>query len=497
MKRLLLTLALLLVPASAFAQCNGIFPSNTVCGNPPGAPNLPRPSNPSIFAGSAGGSNGQIQYNSSGALAGATGGDVQMSGTQTLIQPNAVTNSKINPGTAGTVKGTVSGSITDVLASTITNTACTITPSTCATLLGYYSPIWYGAVCDGVTNDATNFQTALNAAITAAAPLQIPNANCSLGANITNSTNSAVIIIRGAGSLSQVSFTGTFGFVFTGQAQYFNWTRFAINCGATVCLSISNSVIGVANSYISNLTINGGGTNGAVFFHNMSQTEFVNNRIITNTAAAYGIFIDNTQTSDAGGDSLINNIIININGSAGTACINLVNVGGVRVLGNACSGYVYGIFNSLTIAGGSTGIQENDNQLDNLTNGIQFQPSGAGITGGTYAHVTTNGNVIHASTAAGAGIIATTSGTGAFMLDWSINSNTISTLNGGPGIAVKGVTNYTIGPNVIADQGTAVSQAVQTQTPGGTCFVIGVTVNNWTPAHLSNGATCATSGGTN
>lgn len=41
MKKLLLALALLLTPASAFAQCSGVFPANTICGNNAGVPGIP------------------------------------------------------------------------------------------------------------------------------------------------------------------------------------------------------------------------------------------------------------------------------------------------------------------------------------------------------------------------------------------------------------------------------------------------------------------------
>jgi hypothetical protein len=70
MKRFLLALALLLAPAAASAQCNGVFANNTVCGNITGSSNIPRPTNPSAFLGAAGGSNGQVQYNNGGALGG-------------------------------------------------------------------------------------------------------------------------------------------------------------------------------------------------------------------------------------------------------------------------------------------------------------------------------------------------------------------------------------------------------------------------------------------
>jgi hypothetical protein len=119
MKRLALTLALLLVPAFAHAQCNGVFPANTVCGNAGGSPNTARATNPASFQGSAGGTNGQIQYNNSGVLGGfTTGGDATINTTTgaLTITPLGVTNAKLALGAANTVKGTVNGTSTSDLA---------------------------------------------------------------------------------------------------------------------------------------------------------------------------------------------------------------------------------------------------------------------------------------------------------------------------------------------------------------------------------------------
>lgn len=123
MKRFLLVGLLALLPTLASAQCNGVFPAQTVCGNPTGSATVPRAMSPSGFIGAAGGANGEIQYNSGGTLAGATGGDVAMSGDATLIQPNAVTNGKINSGAANTMKGSLNGTNT----TDISLTACTLT----------------------------------------------------------------------------------------------------------------------------------------------------------------------------------------------------------------------------------------------------------------------------------------------------------------------------------------------------------------------------------
>jgi len=72
MKKLFLILALFLIPSGAFGQCNGVFANGTVCGNNTGASNTPRAVSPASLLGAAGGTNGQVQVNSAGTLAGLT-----------------------------------------------------------------------------------------------------------------------------------------------------------------------------------------------------------------------------------------------------------------------------------------------------------------------------------------------------------------------------------------------------------------------------------------
>lgn len=94
MIHILLLFASLLWPSAALAQCNGVFPNNTVCGNITGSGNLPRPTTPSAFLGAAGGTNGQTQYNNAGALGGYTpSGDctvVPATGVVTCLSTNGV-----------------------------------------------------------------------------------------------------------------------------------------------------------------------------------------------------------------------------------------------------------------------------------------------------------------------------------------------------------------------------------------------------------------------
>jgi hypothetical protein len=92
MKRFLLALALLLIPSMAFAQCNGVFPNNTICGNVTGSSNLPRPTSNSVLTGVPGGTNGQIEFNNSGVF----GGFTQSGDCTTVTSTGVTTCAKIN-----------------------------------------------------------------------------------------------------------------------------------------------------------------------------------------------------------------------------------------------------------------------------------------------------------------------------------------------------------------------------------------------------------------
>jgi len=71
MKRLLLALTLFALPSATWAQCNGVFPAQTFCGNATGSPALPQFVPQSATAAPAG-TNGQIQYNNASSLGGFT-----------------------------------------------------------------------------------------------------------------------------------------------------------------------------------------------------------------------------------------------------------------------------------------------------------------------------------------------------------------------------------------------------------------------------------------
>lgn len=186
MKRLLLLAALLALPTEVFAQCNGTFPNNTVCGNITGSANLPRAMSPASFLGAAGGTNGQIQYNNSSAL----GGFGPITGDWTLTVPGGVATLatvNANVGSFGSASNCTTFTVNAKgLITAASQTACILA----ATSINYTAP-WTNAAaypqstlnqntiymtdfmgattCDGSTDQTTNLQRFLTAVSVAGA----------------------------------------------------------------------------------------------------------------------------------------------------------------------------------------------------------------------------------------------------------------------------------------------------------------------------------------
>lgn len=213
MKKLLLALAILFVPTIAFAQCNGVFPNNTVCGNITGANNTPRATNPSAFLGAAGGTSGQIQYNNGGAL----GGYTQSGDCTTNTATGVITCTKLQ----GVPVTTTSASTNDILTYngsswlhspliTLFNSICAASPTSCGGLFGFLNVKWYGATGDCNTDDTAAFQSAWNAATGTSgySRIWIPaTTSCYLVSKI-NGTNSVSVIVNGAGDQSVIKVSG-------------------------------------------------------------------------------------------------------------------------------------------------------------------------------------------------------------------------------------------------------------------------------------------------
>ncbi len=169
MKKLLLALALLFVPSLAQAQCNGIFPSNTVCGTVAGG--IPKAVSPGGFSAGltigattvTGGTNTRVLYDNAAIVGEYT--NVQLTA---LIQAATASLSGALPAwpnnTTTFFRG--DGTYTGITCASLPPLTGDITSSACATTFTT-SVIANGVKCDGVTDDTTALQaigTALNAA---------------------------------------------------------------------------------------------------------------------------------------------------------------------------------------------------------------------------------------------------------------------------------------------------------------------------------------------
>jgi hypothetical protein len=195
MKRYILALALLTLPSLAHAQCNGVFPPNTVCGKLTSA-GLPGALPNSVLTGVPGGTNQQIQYNNLSNFAGFTMvGDGRLtpsSGTFTLT-PSGVTAAAYGNG-LNIPQITFDAKGRATLATVVSPTAFTgpLSPAagslgavpgpTAAQsaigaalgasggfvglsrigLVGLTTPMDHGAQCDGTVNDNAGIQRWLN-----------------------------------------------------------------------------------------------------------------------------------------------------------------------------------------------------------------------------------------------------------------------------------------------------------------------------------------------
>lgn len=308
MKKLLLALALLLTPSLAWAQCTGIFPASNICGTVAGG--VPGPVPNSVLTGIPGGSPNQTQYNIGGTTFGGytPSGDVTVNpatGVET-IQPNAittgkinaaaVTNAKINAGAVNTVKSTLDGTTTtDNLITTLINATCTLSPSTCATLFGYYNIVWYGAVSGADT--ASRNSNALFAVYTACAnnpgSIFVPQGNYQYASAQAHTTSACSVSGTGQGA-SILSYTGVGIALAIGNSGGSNLAQILYRDIQIACTSTCTNVVYIQNVseaiVFDNVALNAGNTgNHAVQLTSATistggsfDVHFVNGTVIQN-----------------------------------------------------------------------------------------------------------------------------------------------------------------------------------------------------------------------
>jgi hypothetical protein len=185
MKRILLALAIALLPSLAFAQCNGVFAAHTVCGNNTASPGIPGQVPQASIIG-PGGSSGSIQYNNGGFFGGVSG-----TANQIPVFPG---------GTAAPVATTATTWFDNAFCNTIGYIIARTTGGwVCARGIPV-NIIWLGAIADGSTayssTNATTNATALTTALATGSCAFIPynvNGYSFIGNTIALATSQCIL----------------------------------------------------------------------------------------------------------------------------------------------------------------------------------------------------------------------------------------------------------------------------------------------------------------
>lgn len=372
MKKLLLTLALLLAPIAASAQCNGVFPNNTLCGNVSGSSNLPRPVANNVLTGVPGGINPQIQFNNNGVFGGLTDAAV----TARIALFTAIASGAV-PASGG---GTTNFLRADGTFAAPTGAAVTYTaPGTGGTVQALGSRLQntlyltdYGAACNGSTDDHTALQNMINEA-QALGPRTTAVINCT-----TKNVASSLVI------------TSAFTLTGTGMTSALLLCDPAITC-IDKQMGVTNLGMYIGNFAIQYTSTANAGTaairqrstaghqviydrfeNMYVFFaYNGFDLDQTNSyRIVNiefNTLGNNGINLANSSFVDAG-----NGIIQSVQCVSAQACIQWVSGGGLHLNNLAVSGAgVNGVVIALASGASTSDIFINNSQLEGI--------SGAGV----------------------------------------------------------------------------------------------------------------------
>lgn len=305
MKKLLLILVISFLPALAWAQCNGLFPPSTVCGNSSLLSNAP-PGPITIPSGTGGVNSAQIN----------AGGGVSISGT-------CATTTALN---------------------------CTVSSATSVT------PQFFGALCDGVTDDTAALQTAV------ADPheLVIPaGSNCLTAAALTFTGTGKVIrgsgyqtsvITMTNGTANGIVLNSTGGLILSGFGITTSVTKTA---GDTIQLNCTAACVSF-KSHIQNLVISG--TMANPLFNGINVVSGVIPAIRDNyilNASNSGIQLQ-ASSSAFGGQAVIAGNTLNTAVGSGAAILYHGGAGQTIITNNRIENYNYGVLVSMLDPPGTT-----------------------------------------------------------------------------------------------------------------------------------------------
>src|SRR5216684_8456034 len=250
----------------------------------------------------------------------------------------------------------------------------------------------YGAVCDGVTDDHTAFQNAINQGQSAGRPVKFTG-TCALNAGLS---------ITGS-----LDFSGVNGGIYTGQSRIIVTSASVL--GITVTTANGNPVYfhdfgmqysPAANSGVAAITITGtaanensgsilerlllnGGIAIGVDFVKASVWTLTNSQITSSVASNTAIRIANGNNADSGDNTIYGNLIQQTGGSG--AGITWNSSGGTRIENNKILGITMAQGIQIALASGATtsDIFIVGNSIEGLsTSGISVNLVRSGTTGG-------------------------------------------------------------------------------------------------------------------
>jgi len=359
--------------------------------------------------------------------------------------------------------------------------------------------IWvndYGAVCNGVTNDTTAFQNAINQGQTSGLPVKFVGfcAVATTQLNITGTLDfsgasnikSILIVPSGFSPLTinttSAVFLHDFGISYASSA--------ANDTAITVTASTENS-----GSRFWNLNITG--ANIGINFAKANTWVFRDNLIASISAGGFGMIVNNTNNGDSGDNTAYGNTIICAAAVQCTSGVRWTSSGGLRFTNNkilGASGASTGWPQTFQIVLAS-GVSTSDifilgNSFEGLTNsGISVQLLRSGTTG-ILNHVVIEGNEF------GGGQVCVSEpvdATGQWLSGLTISGNSCQTVNTSSSIGYSistTVNGLYISGGLIWAVGAGSNQAIAVGTQTAANCVVGPFAKNGTIGTASTLSSC-------